>query len=97
MINKSPLSPHLSIHKKVMTALFSIFHRISGIGLSLGTLLIVFWIAFLALGPKYFNFIMHYYTTNLIFKINRDLISVFFTYTADESVYPDITTGTSFT
>ena len=69
MINKNPLSPHLSIHKKVMTALFSIFHRISGIGLSLGTLLIVLWIAFLALGPKYFNFIMHYYTTNFIFKI----------------------------
>ena len=32
MIYNRPLSPHLSIHKKVLTALFSIFHRITGIG-----------------------------------------------------------------
>ena len=55
MNNNRPLSPHLSIHKKVLTAIFSIFHRITGIGLSLGSILISIWIAFIALGEEYFS------------------------------------------
>ena len=54
MINKRPLSPHLSIHRKVLTAIFSIFHRITGIGLSIGSILICVWIALIALGEEYF-------------------------------------------
>ena len=54
MIDNRPLSPHLSIHKKVLTSVFSIFHRISGIGLSLGSIFIVIWVSLLALGPNYF-------------------------------------------
>ena len=54
MIDNRPLSPHLSIHKKVLTALFSIFHRITGIGLSLGSILISIWFLLISLGPNYF-------------------------------------------
>jgi len=56
MTNNRPLSPHLSIHKKLLTAVFSIFHRIAGIGLSLGTIFIAIWISLIALGPSYFYF-----------------------------------------
>ena len=50
-----PLSPHLSIHKKVLTAVFSIFHRFTGIGLSLGAILLSVWIILIALGPNYYS------------------------------------------
>ncbi len=50
-----PLSPHLSIHKKVLTAVFSIFHRVTGICLSLGAILFSFWTILIALGPNYYS------------------------------------------
>ena len=68
MINNRPLSPHLSIHKKVLTSVFSIFHRITGIGLSLGSILIAIWVSFIALGPKFF-FIFEFLANSLIFKL----------------------------
>ena len=49
-----PLSPHLSIHKKVLTAVFSIFHRFTGICLSIGAILLSLWIILIALGPNYY-------------------------------------------
>ena len=68
MISERPLSPHLSVHKKVLTAIFSILHRITGIGLSLGSIFIVLWILLFALGPKYFLF-FDLISSNFIFKI----------------------------
>ena len=68
MIDNRPLSPHLTIHKKVLTAIFSIFHRITGIGLSIGSILLAIWISLIALGPNYF-FIFEFISGLLIFKI----------------------------
>ena len=68
MIDNRPLSPHLSIYKKVLTAVFSICHRITGIGLSLGSIFLALWISLIALGPNYF-FIFEVISRNLIFKI----------------------------
>ena len=68
MINNRPLSPHLSIHKKVLTSVFSIFHRITGIGLSLGSILIAIWVSLIALGPN-FVFIFELLANSLIFKL----------------------------
>ena len=68
MIDNRPLSPHLTIHKKVLTAVFSIFHRITGIGLSIGSILMAIWISLIALGPNYF-FIFETIVATLIFKI----------------------------
>ena len=50
-----PLSPHLSIHKKLLTAVFSIFHRFTGICLSLGAILLSVWIILIALGPSFYS------------------------------------------
>ena len=68
MINHRPLSPHLSIYKKVLTAIFSIFHRITGIGLSIGSILLAIWISLISLGANYF-FIFESIAATLIFKI----------------------------
>ena len=66
--DERPLSPHLTIHSKVLTSLFSISHRITGIGLSLGTVFISFWIGLVAFGENYF-FIFDYISSTILFKI----------------------------
>ena len=63
-----PLSPHLSIHKKILTMLFSIFHRFTGIGLSLGAVLLSIWILLIALGPDYYS-IFQTISSFFIFKV----------------------------
>ena len=68
MTDNRPLSPHISIHKKVLTSVFSIFHRMTGIGLSIGSFLISLWISLLALGPDYF-FIFENISSTMLFKI----------------------------
>ena len=68
MFDNRPLSPHLSIHKKVLTAVFSICHRLTGIGLSIGSILITVWIVIIAFGSNYF-FLFEYISSFLIFKI----------------------------
>ena len=55
MLDNRPLSPHLTIHKPVLTALFSISHRITGIGLSIGSILIAIWFLFINLGQIIFH------------------------------------------
>jgi succinate dehydrogenase / fumarate reductase cytochrome b subunit len=47
-----PLSPHLGIYRPQLTSLLSIAHRGSGIFLTLGTLLLVYWLLALAEGPE---------------------------------------------
>lgn len=47
-----PLSPHLQIYRLPFTALTSISHRISGVLLCVGALVLVYWLAALAGGPR---------------------------------------------
>ena len=47
-----PLSPHLQIYKPQMTSVLSILHRGTGIVLTIGTLLLVYWLCALAAGPQ---------------------------------------------
>lgn len=44
--NNRPLSPHLGIYKPQITSILSITHRITGLGLFLGVLLLAWWIFF---------------------------------------------------
>ena len=67
MSNNRPLSPHLSVHKKILTSVFSIFHRFTGIFLSLGLFLITLWILLIALGPNYFDLFKNI-STNFFIK-----------------------------
>lgn len=52
-----PLSPHLTIYRPQMSSITSIFVRLTGIGLTLGFLLVIWWLLAAATGPGYFNFV----------------------------------------
>ncbi|QGM21926.1 succinate dehydrogenase, cytochrome b556 subunit [Spiribacter sp. 2438] len=47
-----PLSPHLQVYRLPFTALTSISHRISGVLLSGGALVLVYWVVATAAGPQ---------------------------------------------
>jgi succinate dehydrogenase / fumarate reductase cytochrome b subunit len=51
---RRPLSPHLQVYKPQITAVLSILHRITGVGLVIGTGLLVFWLMAVASGPAAF-------------------------------------------
>lgn len=46
-----PLSPHLQIYKPMLTMMMSIVHRITGMGLYAGILLLAWWLLAAASGP----------------------------------------------
>ena len=46
-----PISPHLSIYKPMLTMMMSIVHRITGMALYFGTVLLVWWLVAAASGP----------------------------------------------
>ena len=46
-----PLSPHLQIYRLPLAAILSITHRITGIGLAVGVLLLTWWVTAAAIGP----------------------------------------------
>jgi len=54
MSRPRPLSPHLSVWRFQLPAIMSISHRISGVILASGTLLLVVWLLALASGPQMF-------------------------------------------
>jgi succinate dehydrogenase / fumarate reductase cytochrome b subunit len=51
-----PLSPHLQVYRLPLTALTSISHRLTGIALFLGSLLLVGWLWAVAYDGAYFDF-----------------------------------------
>ena len=68
MIDNRPLSPHLSIHKKILTAVFSIFHRLTGIFLTIGSFFLVFWFLSVLIGENFYNY-FQIISSNFIFKV----------------------------
>jgi succinate dehydrogenase / fumarate reductase cytochrome b subunit len=50
--NDRPLSPHLSIYRWPVTMVSSILHRATGVAMSVGFVLFVFWLADTASGPE---------------------------------------------
>ena len=105
MTNNRPLSPHLSIHKKIATAIFSIFHRITGVGLSAGAILICVWIALIALGEEYylifkvisssfvFILILFIWTIGIFYHLFNGIRYLFWSYGAGMSIKTVYTTG----
>jgi len=51
-----PLSPHLTIYRRSLTMMMSITHRITGCGLALGAVFVVWWFHSAARGPESFAF-----------------------------------------
>ena len=58
-----PLSPHLSIYKPIPTMMASIAHRLTGIALYAGTVLVAWWLIAAAIGPDYFDFVQTFMGT----------------------------------
>lgn len=52
---KRPLSPHLTIYRPQMTSISSILVRITGTGLLVGALLVVWWFLAAATSAAYFE------------------------------------------
>lgn len=50
-----PLSPHLQVYRPQLTSVLSITHRATGVVLTIGTLLLVYWLLALAAGPQAFE------------------------------------------
>lgn len=50
-----PLSPHLQVYRPQLTSVLSISHRITGIVLSVGSIVVVLWLLALASGPERFE------------------------------------------
>ena len=53
-----PLSPHLQIYRLPLPAILSITHRMTGVILSTGTILLAAWMIALAQGPQSFALAM---------------------------------------
>jgi succinate dehydrogenase / fumarate reductase cytochrome b subunit len=50
-----PLSPDLQIYRPQLTSVLSISHRVTGIALSVGTLLLISWLIAAAAGPQAYS------------------------------------------
>lgn len=55
-----PLSPHLQIYKPQITMVTSITHRITGVALAAGTLLLAWWLIAAAAGPDAFGVVSNF-------------------------------------
>ncbi len=60
-----PLSPHLQIYRWYLTMATSIVHRLTGVALVLGLLLLTWWLTALARGPESFA-VMRAATDNIL-------------------------------
>ncbi|NNF17341.1 MAG: succinate dehydrogenase, cytochrome b556 subunit [Gammaproteobacteria bacterium] len=52
MTDQRPLSPHLTIYRRQLTSVLSIFHRATGVFLSISMVLLVIWLVALATGAE---------------------------------------------
>ena len=73
-----PLSPHLQIYRPMLTMMMSIMHRITGIGLYFGIVLLVWWLTAASLSDGYFDFVQgffgHWFGKLLLFGFTWALI-----------------------
>jgi succinate dehydrogenase cytochrome b subunit len=49
-----PLSPHLQVYRPQITSTLSILHRVTGVALAVGMLLLTYWLISAASGPEAF-------------------------------------------
>lgn len=60
---KGPLSPHLTVYKWQITMMLSILHRATGVFLSIGLLLLSFWLLSIASGPEAYSNLVSFINT----------------------------------
>ena len=73
-----PLSPHLQIYRPMLTMMMSIMHRITGVGLYFGIVLLVWWLSAASISDGYFDFVQgffgHWFGRLLLFGFTWALI-----------------------
>ena len=73
-----PLSPHLQIYRPMLTMMMSIMHRITGIALYFGIILLVWWLSAASVSDGYFDFVQgffgHWFGRLLLFGFTWALI-----------------------
>jgi len=79
MTDKRPLSPHITIHKWILSQIMSILHRATAIGVFLGIFFVSLWLLFLSLGPTYYS-IFQLIFFNFFGKIIITVISICYTF-----------------
>ena len=52
-----PLSPHLTVYKPTITMTMSFVHRMTGVALYAGTLLVAWWLISASISQNYFDFV----------------------------------------
>jgi succinate dehydrogenase / fumarate reductase, cytochrome b subunit len=57
MTKNRPLSPHLQIYRPMLSMTMSIMHRITGVALAAGFILLVWWFMAASTSDDYFNFV----------------------------------------
>ena len=60
-LSSRPLSPHLQIYKPMLTTAMSIMHRITGVGLYFGIILLVWWLTAASISDSYFDFVQGFF------------------------------------
>ena len=60
-LSSRPLSPHLQIYKPMLTTAMSIMHRITGVGLYFGIVLLVWWLTAASISNSYFDFVQGFF------------------------------------
>ena len=58
-----PISPHLTVYRFTLTMAMSIAHRITGVALYFGTLLLVWWLVAASTSPRNFDVINGFFGT----------------------------------
>ena len=56
-----PLSPHLQIYKPMLTMMISIMHRVTGVGLYFGIILLMWWLTAASISDSYFDFVQGFF------------------------------------
>lgn len=52
-----PLSPHLQVYRWQITMTMSILHRVSGIALSVGSIVLTWWLTAVVVGGDYYEWV----------------------------------------
>lgn len=51
-MSTKPLSPHLQVYRPQLTSVMSISHRVTGVALAAGTVMLLYWLVATALGGE---------------------------------------------
>lgn len=63
MRSERPISPHLTVYRLTLTMAMSIAHRVTGVALYVGTLLLVWWLVAASTSPRNFDLINGFFGT----------------------------------